>query len=213
MIRNIIFDFDGTLVDTTPLIIATMHRTMEVLGLSPKTDKECIATIGLRLEEIHSVLWPEEPAAEAFAKTYRVIFDELKRPLQVQCFPGVQDTLRELHRRGIGMAIASSRNRSSLWEYVELFGIRDYFQAIIGGDDVSHGKPEPEPVLTILDQCGWRNGETLTIGDAPVDIQMGQNAGTRTCAVTYGNGKAEELAEAKPTFIISSFEEILNILN
>lgn len=125
-IRNIIFDFDGTLADTTPLIIATMHRTISKLGLSPKTYAECRATIGLRLEEIPSVLWPGEAAAKEFAATYRLIFDQLERPLPVKCFPGVIDTIKKLHQRGFGMAIASSRNRASLLEYAELFGIKDF---------------------------------------------------------------------------------------
>lgn len=207
-IRNIIFDFDGTLADTTPLIIATMHRTISELGLRPKTYAECRATIGLRLEEIPSVLWPGEAAAEEFAATYRLIFDQLERPLPVKCFPGVIDTIKKLHQRGFGIAIASSRNRASLLEYVELFGIKDFFSIIIGGDDVSRGKPFPEPVNKILSTCGWDKEETLIVGDTSVDILMGKNAGTLTCAVTYGNGTPEELAEAKPTYTASSFAEI-----
>ena len=72
-----------------------------------------------------------------------------------------------------------------------------------------NGKPAPDPVLKILHTCGWKASNTITVGDAPVDILMGRAAGTLTCAVTYGNGTRNELEAAAPNFIIDSFDEIL----
>lgn len=209
-IRNIIFDFDGTLVDTAPLIIRTMQETMRHMALPMKTDEECKATIGLRLEEIPSVLWPELPGiGEEYALNYRKNFDRLKRPIGVSCFPEVVATLQSLHKAGFRMAIASSRNRSSLEEYVTQFGLGDCFNMVVGGDDVANGKPAPDPVLTIIDRLGWHADETLTVGDAPVDILMGRAAGTWTCAVTYGNGTHDKLEAARPDSIIDSFAQLL----
>lgn len=213
-ISNIIFDFDGTLVDTAPLIVATMQATIAQLGLPEKTDGECKATIGIRLEDVPEALWPEKGSGigQEFAATYRRIFDELKRPLTVECFPAVLDTLDMLHRAGLRMAIASSRSRKSLEEYVSMFGIADYFDMLVGGNDVTNGKPSPEPVQKILDTCRWQASETITVGDAPVDILMGRGAATYTCAVTYGNGTRRELAATAPDFIIDSFNELSSIL-
>ena len=172
-IRNIIFDFDGTLVDTAPLIIATIQATIAELGLEAHTDAECRATIGLRLEDVPSVLWPaNEVAARDFAGTYRRIFAE----------------------------------------HVKQFGIEDYFDMLIGGNDVEHGKPSAEPVVKILQACGWSANETLTVGDAAVDIMMGHAAGTATCAVTYGNGQRAELSSAAPTLMIDTFDSLTNVL-
>lgn len=213
-IKNIIFDFDGTLVDTEPLIVATMLETIRQMNLPGKTEAECRATIGLRLEEIPSVLWPGIKGIGAeFARTYRRIFDELKRPFNVKCFPGVLATLGLLHESGYRMAIASSRSRQSLEEYVELFDLRKCFGMLVGGNDVTNGKPAPEPVLTILDAQNWIAGETLVVGDAAVDIQMGKAATTRTCAVTYGNGTEDELKASGPDFITADFHTILAIAN
>ena len=111
------------------------------------------------------------------------------------------------------MAIASSRSHKSLDEYVEQFGLQDCFGMLIGGDDVEHGKPAPEPVLTILKGLGWKAGETLTVGDAPVDIQMGRAAGTRTCAVSYGNGTEQELEAALPDYIIAEFPALTALID
>lgn len=213
-IKNIIFDFDGTLVDTAPLIVKTMQTVIREMDLPDRTVAECRATIGLRLEEIPAALWPEltDIGAE-YARTYRRIFDELKSPLNVSCFPGVLETLGVLHPSGYRMAIASSRSSQSLKEYVELFGLGKCFSMLVGGNDVSCGKPDPEPVQTILDAKGWSAGETLVVGDAVVDIQMGKAAGTQTCAVTYGNGTEAELKTSCPDYVISDFHAIYAIVN
>lgn len=214
LIKNIIFDFDGTLVDTAPLIVRTMQETMRMMGLPVMSEEECRATIGLRLEDISDVLWPERQGiGNEYAKNYRYLFDKLKRPIDVSCFPDVREVLDLLHNAGLHMAIASSRNHQSLQEYVEQFGISEYFDMLVGGNDVEHGKPAADPVLKILNACGWTPGETLTIGDAPVDILMGQAAGTHTCAVTYGNGSLNELTAVKPDYIINAFEDLKSVLS
>lgn len=212
-IKNLIFDFDGTLVDTAPLIIKTMQATIRELNLPEKDEAECRATIGLRLEEIPEVLWPEiDNLSVIYAATYRRIFDRLKRPLNVECFPDVIESLKSLCRNGFNMAIASSRSHKSLKEYVTLFGLDDCFSMLIGGDDVKQGKPSPDPVLAILTAQGWSPDETMTIGDAPVDILMGKAAGTLTCGVTYGNSSYEELYAVKPDFLVTSFKRFKMIL-
>ena len=191
--------------------MATMQTTIHELQLPPRTDTECRATIGLRLEDVPAELWPGNTVAEnTFVAEYRRIFNRLKRPLSVECFPGVLPTLGHLHRSGFRMAIASSRSHASLDEYVDMLGIAHYFTMIVGGNDVAEGKPSPEAVLKILDRCSWSADETLTIGDAPVDILMGRAAGTATCAVTYGNGKESDLRSAAPTYITDNFPDIIN---
>ena len=119
-IQNLIFDFDGTLADTAPLIMATMQTTIHELQLPPRTDTECRATIGLRLEDVPAELWPGDTVAEnTFVAAYRRIFNRLKRPLSVECFPGVLPTLGHLHRSGFRMAIASSRSQRLARRIVE----------------------------------------------------------------------------------------------
>ena len=175
-IKNIIFDFDGTLVDTAPLIIATMQAATGLLQLPQKTDDECRATIGIRLGDVPEMLWPgNDVAKHDFPDTYRRVFEELRRPLSVRCFPGVLEMLRKLHSDGYRMAIASSRGRASLQEYVTQFGISGYFSMLVGGNDVEHGKPSADPVLKILNTCGWKADETLTVGDAPLEYQPGHH--------------------------------------
>lgn len=211
-VKNIIFDFDGTLVDTAPLIIKTMQETMRVMNLPARDNEQCRAVIGLRLEEIPDVLWPDHlNIGDEFSKTYRTIFDELKFPLNVVCFPKVTKTLRLLLSKGYGLAVASSRNHKSLHEYLRLFGISDCFSSVIGGDDVENGKPAPDTVLKILNSEGWKANECLVVGDAEYDILMGKAAGTQTCALTYGYGDPQDLKSAHPDYMIPKFDDLLTI--
>ena len=211
--KNIIFDFDGTLVDTASLIIETMHRTIDVLDLPDKTDEECRSMIGYRLEEIPSILWPNIPdLSERYVSTYREIFNSIKGTFKVLLYPNVYETLNNLKDMGVGMAIASSRSKSSLQEYCSGLHIIDCFQMLVGGGEVENGKPSPDPVNLILASQGWNNIETLVVGDMAVDILMGKGAGAATCGVTYGNGSIVELKEAGADYMISDFMELTRIV-
>ncbi|MDE6534808.1 MAG: HAD-IA family hydrolase [Muribaculaceae bacterium] len=212
-IRNLIFDFDGTLVDTAGLIIATMQQTIRELGLPQRSEAECRAMIGYRLHDIPPILWPGIPdIADAFAETYHRVFDTLKVSFKVQMYPEVFETLSLFYKQGINMAIATSRNLKSLKQFNEDFGIDSYFKILIGGQEVVNGKPDPEPVNRILDSMGWNPEETLVVGDMNVDILMGSRAGTKTCGVTYGNGTIKELEEAGADYIINSFGDLQKLV-
>ncbi|MCD8386569.1 MAG: HAD family hydrolase [Bacteroidales bacterium] len=207
--KNYIFDFDGTLMDTAPVILITMAQTIEEMGLPARTEEECRATIGIRLEEVADYLYPDRKGiGPEYAATYRRIFARNNLPGVAPPYPGVIETLRALHAAGHPLAIASSRSRASLDEFVAEMDIADCIAMTVGGNDVEKGKPDPEPVLKILTQLGWNPKETLVVGDAPVDILMGQRAGCLTCAVTYGNSTPSTLQASHPDRLISSFSEL-----
>ena len=92
-------------------------------------------------------------------------------------------------------------------------GIANYVSYILGADDVKEAKPKPEPVLKTLANMHFDASETLVVGDMAVDIQMGANAGTKTCGVTWGNGTRDELERVGATFIIDRMEELIEIVN
>ena len=211
-IKNIIFDFDGTLADTGPVIIATMFATFKELGLPAPSREKCKSTIGLRLQDIPSKLFPDmEGLGEIYTKTYQRLFEEYNTPGAIVAFNGVLETLMALKNKGFNLAIASSRHKISLEDIVTSLNMSDLFDMIIGGDNVKNGKPSPEPVFTITDSMGWRPDETLVVGDAGVDILMGKSAGCMTCGVTYGNGTIDELNDAGADYVIGSFAELQNV--
>ena len=213
MTRLVILDFDGTLADTQPLIVSTLHRTLAELGLPPRTDAECRSIIGLPLKECFVRLSSVDDAtAERCAEVYRRIFDEDNHPGVATLFPHVLETLTEMHSRSLQLAICSSRGRPTLDGFVRTFQLEDYVNMIVSANDVEHHKPHPEPVLLILKQLGVHAGEALVVGDASYDIMMGRNAGCRTCGVTYGNQCAADLRAAGADYLVGDFAEILNIL-
>lgn len=212
-IKNLIFDFDGTLADTSALIIGTMQKTIEEMGLPKRTDNAIKATIGLRLDKIPTALWPDLLIdKDLYAEIYRKNFQILKETIPVKLFPGVKNILRLLKDDGYGLSIATSRTLHSLTDLTNQLGIKEYFSYLLGGDNVVSGKPDPESIYKILQDTGWKYSETMMVGDMKVDIQMGKNAGIKTCGVTYGNGSEESMTDTRPDFLIDSFELLPEVL-
>ena len=211
--KLIIFDFDGTLADTRQLIVETMQQTIQALGLTPCTDEQCASMIGLPLKQAFTDLIPmSDEIGNRCVDTYRRIFSVNNAAYVIPTFPHVLETLQQLSAKGYTLTIASSRSRQSLLDFVHTMHLEEIFSYILGADDVVHAKPHPEPVLRTLKTFNCSPEEALVVGDMKYDIEMGHQAGTRTCGVTYGNGSLQELKEAGADFIVDDFEKILTLL-
>lgn len=213
MVKLIILDFDGTLGDTRANIILTMSQALARRGYPVASEEAIAATIGLRLENCVEQLVPGISKADALecARTYRELFELNRKLLVPKLFPEVKETLSRLKQQGFVLTVASSRSSGSLNEFLEEMGVAGCISYVLGANNVTHAKPHPEPVLKTLAELGFKPEETLVVGDMPVDIQMGQGAGARTCAVTYGNASREDLEAVHPDFIIDSFAELMEI--
>ena len=209
--KLIILDFDGTLADTRYLIVMTMQQTIQELGLESRTDNQCAAMIGLPLKQAFTDLIPmTDTMGDLCVDTYRRIFNENNAAYTIPAFPNVLETLRLLSQKGYILTIASSRSHRSLMEFVVGMDLEEVISYILGADDVSQAKPNPEPVLKTLEKFGCTPDEALVVGDTWYDIEMGRRAGVRTCGVTYGNGTREELMNAGADFLIDDFGELLS---
>lgn len=210
-IQLIIFDFDGTLGDTRHNIVATMQMTIAAMGLPFRSDAECASTIGLPLYGCFEALFPntDKSIIQQCIETYRRLFQENMQTIKPQTFPKVVETLSALKEKGLTLAIASSRSHASLVELTHILGISNLISYMIGADDVNKAKPNPEPVLNVLEALGYKACKTLVVGDMDVDILMGANAGTKTCGVTYGNGTKKELEEVGADYVIDSIDELM----
>lgn len=206
----IIFDFDGTIGDTSALIVQTMQRTIRALHLPERSREECMTTIGLPLAQCFTAILPiTAEEGERCAAFYRDIFEREAAEAGVQAFPHVEETLRTLFEQGHTMTIATSRQRASLELFLQQLDILKYFSYIVTVNDVEKAKPAPDMVLKTLRHFGAAPEEALVVGDAPYDIMMGNAAGAQTVAVTYGNGTVEELQKACPTHLIDDFAEVM----
>lgn len=210
MMKTIILDFDGTMGDTRSLIVTTMQQTIAALGLPARSDDQCASMIGLPLRETFTKLIPmSEEMGDLCDATYTRIFLKNNVAGAVPIFPHVVETLAELHARGCTLAVASSRRRQSLLDYLREMDIERYVSCVVSASDVERAKPAPDMVLKILDQEGGGASDALVVGDTRFDIEMGRNAGTKTCGVTYGNGSVEELLMAD--YVIDDFARLLDI--
>ena len=211
--KLIILDFDGTLADTRGLIVKTMQQTLEALGLESRTDDQCAAMIGLPLKQAFTDLIPmTDEMGERCVETYRRIFNENNALYVIPTFPHVIETLHQLHEQGYTLTIASSRSNRSLMEFVNDMHLNELIPYVLGAEDVTRAKPHPEPVLKTLEDYGCKAEDALVVGDTWYDIEMGRQAGVRTCGVTYGNGTREELVDAGADFLIDDFGELVSIL-
>ena len=213
-IELVIFDFDGTLGDTRSTIVATMQQTITEMHLPERGDDECVATIGLTLKNCFRQLFPQltDEEVERCAEVYRRIFEVNKLRYKPVLFPHVKETLTWLQEHDIRMTVASSRTTFSLHDLLDGLGIANFFDHVLGAEDVPHSKPDPEPVLKTLGIMNVEATRTLVVGDMAVDIMMGAKAGCNTCGVTFGNGTEEELTQTGAGFIINDIAELVDIV-
>lgn len=210
-IRAVLYDFDGTLADSTDLIMRSYRHTMAAhLGQVPP-DEDWLSGFGMTLETQLARFARHPDEALAMLDTYRAfqdtIHDELLRP-----FPGAAETVAELERRGYLLAIVTSKHRRSAMRGMELCGIVSHFDVIVTPEDVREPKPHPEPVLFALDKLGVRPDEALFVGDSPHDIAAGKAAGTRTAGVLWGPFPRAALEKAAPDAFLETQADVLELL-
>lgn len=212
MIRNIIFDFDGTLADTARGIVATEREVLRRLGLPQTSEAQMCSTIGLPLgESLRLACNLPDALVDKAVRMYRDLFFDYA-PQHIVIFEGVKETLAALKERGIRMAIATSRGRDSLEKILEVHGMDAWFEADLTADDGIRPKPNPDMVLELMARMGLRAEETLVVGDTTFDLEMGKAALCRTVGVSYGNHSRERLATASPDWIIDRFDGLREIV-
>ena len=194
--KLIVWDFDGTLADSRPLIEAGMGHALDALGQPRALMAEWLRYVGLPVEEGIRRTFPEldlDTVLKAYRSFGHADHEHLMRP-----FEGVDDLLRELRGRGQAMAIATSKRRTPLLRQLDGFGWTGFFDPIVTPDEVTHGKPHPESLELIMKTTGLRAGELLMVGDTPFDLDMAKAAGVPSLAVGHGFYSEPQLAACGP---------------
>ena len=208
-IRNILFDLDGTLLDTNELIIQCFQHTYQ-RHLNKQVDKEeIIKSFG----EILKVTLDREfgEHSEEAIKTYRSFQIENFEKL-IAMKNGVKESVKELHRQGYKLGIVTSRLNESAIRGLKHFGLIEYFESIIGADDTDLHKPDPTPALMALKQLGGKPNETLMVGDSPFDILCGKNAGITSVAVGWSALPMDIILKSEPDYVVHSMEELMALV-
>ena len=206
-IRGIVFDLDGTLIDSYQAIYLGFHHAYKQMGLPPLTYEEVRRVVGQGLNHTFRELLGEERVPQAitlFRQKYEEIF-----PAHTHLLPEVREVLESLHGRGIRLAVATNKLGRFSRAICEHFGMEKLFTVVVGDGDVSQNKPHPEMLCLAMEKMGTKKDQTLFVGDSVIDIQTAQNAGVRVLAVPTGNTEREDLVKARPTVLLERFSDLL----
>ncbi|HEX5725948.1 MAG TPA: HAD-IA family hydrolase [Longimicrobiaceae bacterium] len=211
-LRAVLYDFDGTLADSTALIMRCYRHTMTThLGECP-SDEAWLSGFGTPLETQLALFARSTDEAAAMLDTYRG-FQHLHHDDMLRPFPGAAATVAELARRGVGLAIVTSKHRRTTLRGMDVCGITEHFDVIVTPEDVANAKPHPEPVLRALERLGVAPEEALFVGDSPHDIAAGRAAGTLTAAALWGPFPREALERERPDVLLHAPQDVLALLN
>ncbi len=207
-IKGILFDLDGTLLETTPLIIRSFQHAFTTVYNRPIAESDVFSFFGKPLRAAMEALGPDktEELLQAFREYNLAHHDEL-----VTIFPDIEATLAELEASGLKLAIVTSKISKTARRGLALFDLEKYFSVIIGLEDSLRHKPEPEPVLTALALLGLAPEECLMVGDSPFDILSAHRAGVEAAAVSWSHVDWNEVLATEPEYILSNIRQLKEI--
>lgn len=206
--KYILFDLDGTLIDTDQLIIDSFKHTYK-LHLDREVEKmEILQYFGEPLITTLRRYSPEN--AEAMYNTF-IQYNESIHDHSVSLCCNIEETLQQLKELGCLMAVVTSKRSKMAYRGLELFDILQYFDAIVTVDDTTHHKPHPEPVQKALEKLGAEPGEALMVGDSVFDIQCAHNAGVHAVKVSWG-AALEQKMEEKADYSIHDALQLIDIV-
>ncbi|SMB99588.1 pyrophosphatase PpaX [Thermanaeromonas toyohensis ToBE] len=204
--EGVLFDLDGTLLDTSELVIKSFQYTLYPYLGRVVAPEEVYPYFGVPLREGLEAFVPEK--VEEMVEIYRRYSEEHYNELVRLC-PGVREGLKELHQAGVRMGIVTSRVRDTTLYGLRLFGLEDFFQAIITMEDVNTHKPRPEPVLKCLEALRIPPEKALMVGDSPHDIAAARAAGVVAVAAGWSHVPRQRFIDAQPDFWAESMAEVV----
>jgi pyrophosphatase PpaX len=210
-IRAVLFDVDGTLLDTSEFILGSFEHTLAYHGLPAMPRDTMRQRIGEPLEEIYeSLATGGSPAFADLVETHRT-FQTENLHLSIP-FPGTVATLARLKDAGYALAAVTSRSRRTSVRTLEQAGLIDYLAVVVSAEDAPALKPHPAPLLHALAQLKLPSHAAVMVGDTPHDIAAGRAAGTRTVGALYGFQNESTMRAAGADALIAQLSDVLDVL-
>ncbi len=208
---GVLFDLDGTLLDTHDLILASFrHATAQVLG-APLPDERLMARVGVPLAQQMADFSDDPAVQQELLEVYRAynhrVHDEMVRE-----FEGVPSMVAELRERGVRLGVVTSKRRGLAQRGLALFGLDKAFEFVIGSDDCERHKPDPEPILLGCERLGLEPAACAYVGDSPFDLQAARAAGVTAVAALWGMFAEEVLAAERPDALCRRPMDVLAVV-
>jgi len=203
----IVFDWDGTLANSTQMIVDCMREASKDSGLPLPSEQEAVSIIGLGMREAVNVLFGNISPEQYALLTDRYRYYYYAKDEETVLFEGVYESIIELKRLGFDLAIATGKGRNGLNKSLDLSGLKPYIDATRTVDEC-FSKPHPQMLHDIMDELVINPERVLMIGDTSFDLQMAKNANISSLAVTYGAHPIDKLLEHQP---LAHFERFLDV--
>ena len=213
MLKALLLDLDGTLVDTPQAIVDVAQGTLAALGLPPADPQAIKEGIGLPLPVALGLLIGTGPTGAADAvEIYRVLWRAHVTPrIPELLYPGVREGLLELKRADLRLAVVTGKAQDGADSTVAAAGLKDLMDVVLGYTSVAKPKPAPDIALLALEKLRVRPADAIIVGDSTHDLEMARRAGVRSIAVTYGAVPESGLRAVAPTWVAHSFPEAVRI--
>ncbi|MEH7075775.1 pyrophosphatase PpaX [Neobacillus drentensis] len=208
-ITTILFDLDGTLIDTNELIITTYLHTLEKYYPNKYKREDVLPFLGPTLHEAFGSIDPD--LVEEMIFEYRA-FNIANHDELVREFAGVLETIQILKGKGYKLGVVTTKRHDVTMKGLRLMNLEEFFKVVITYDHVSKTKPDPEPIIRALEQLDSTPEETMMVGDNYHDILAGKNAGTVTAGCAWSIKGREYIAKYEPDYILENMVDLLTIL-
>jgi pyrophosphatase PpaX len=208
-ITTILFDLDGTLIDTNELIITTYLHTLEKYYPSKYQREDVLPFLGPTLHEAFGSIDPN--LVEEMVLEYRA-FNIANHDRLVTEFAGVFETVQSLKDKGYKLGIVTTKRHDVTLKGLRLMDLERFFEVVVTYDHVSKTKPDPEPIFKALELLNSSPEETMMVGDNYHDILAGKNAGTVTAGCAWSIKGREYIAKYEPDYILENMADLLTIL-
>ena len=207
--KAILFDLDGTLLDTSGLIVDSFKHAFQIHYRKEVDVSKVHEFFGKSLRSAMEYLGPDK--VDELIDTYREHNLKYHDKL-IDIFPNVVTTIEFLHKNNIKLGIVTSKTQKTAIRGLKIFGLDQYFPVVIGIEECMNPKPHPEPVQTAMRLLSVNSEECLMIGDSTADINSGKSAGVKTAAVKWTHVNWNNILGEKPDYVLENMEDLLYIM-